>query len=780
MKILIVEDDFGITDLVADSLNEIGLETSIAFSGTSAIEQIKTEKFDLILLDYSLPDMTGRDLINQLKRNKITVPPFIVSTGQGDERIAVEMMKLGAHDYLTKDAAFFTRISDVVSRAINDFKIEDKLIATEEALRVSEENFKILAENIPGVIYLCKNDSQWSMIYLSDKVEQLTGYPKEDFLNNKIGFSELYHPEDKEGVYKSVEEAFLKNESFTIEYRIIDRNNVCKWIEEVGVGVVRGGKIEMIEGVLSDITERRNIQTTLRNSERNYRGLFNSIQQAIYIQNPEGVFLDVNDGALRMYGYLREEMIGKTPEFVSAPDKNNFEEVIDKIRKAFQGEPQEFEFWGKRKNGEIFPKHVNVYKASYHDEDVIIAIAEDITSRKANEAALIESEERFRNLFNTMPNGFYRSTPEGYFIDANPAFIKMLGYDSLEELRTIHIPTDIYVKAEERDDVIAKNPEFISNIESYRLKTKDGRIIWIEDNARYIRDENDNIIYHEGICRDITERMENEFEIKRYTTELEKLNEELLYSKSLIEENLDARNLLVEELEKLNMEKDKFFSIIAHDLRSPFHAFLALTSMMAENISDFSIDELGKISKEMHSKANNLFNLLRNLLEWARIQRGSIVFTPSKIVLAKVLQNIIEAVEDNAKLKEITINKVISDNVVISADEKMLNSLFQNLLSNAIKFTNRGGEVFVKLATLENSVLIEIRDSGIGMSPELLNKLFKLEEKVGHEGTAGEESTGLGLLLCKDFADFHRGKIWVESEVEKGSTFFVELPRNVD
>lgn len=274
--------------------------------------------------------------------------------------------------------------------------------------------------------------------------------------------------------------------------------------------------------------------------------------------------------------------------------------------------------------------------------------------------------------------------------------------------------------------------------------------------------------------------MENEIEIKRYTTELEKLNEELLYSKSLIEENLDARNLLVEELEKLNMEKDKFFSIIAHDLRSPFHAFLALTSMMAENISDFSIDELGKISKEMHSKASNLFNLLRNLLEWARIQRGSIVFTPSKIVLAKVLQNIIEAVEDNAKLKEITINKDISDNIVISADEKMLNSLFQNLLSNAIKFTNRGGEVFVKLATQENSVLIEIRDSGIGMSPELLNKLFKLEEKVGHEGTAGEESTGLGLLLCKDFTDFHRGTIWVESEVEKGSTFFVELPRNVD
>lgn len=780
MKILIVEDDFGITDLVADSLNEIGLETSIAFSGTSAIEQIKAEKFDLILLDYSLPDMTGRDLINHLKRHKITVPPFIVSTGQGDERIAVEMMKLGAHDYLTKDAAFFTRIPDVVTRAINDFKIEDKLIAAEEALRVSEENFKVLAENIPGVIYLCKNDSQWSMIYLSDKVEQLTGYPKEDFLDSKIGFSELYHPEDKEGVYKSVEEAFLKNESFTIEYRIIDRNNVCKWIEEVGVGVVRGGKIEMIEGVLSDITERRNIQNTLRNSERNYRGLFNSIQQAIYIQNPEGVFLDVNDGALRMYGYSREEMVGKTPEFVSAPGKNNFEEVIDKIQKAFRGEPQEFEFWGKRKNGEVFPKHVNVYKASYHDEDVIIAIAEDITSRKANEAALIESEERFRNLFNTMPNGFYRSTPEGYFIDANPAFIKMLGYDSLEELRTIHIPTDIYVKAEERDDVIAKNPEFISNIESYRLKTKDGRIIWIEDNARYIRDENDNIIYHEGICRDITERMENEIEIKRYTTELEKLNEELLYSKSLIEENLDARNLLVEELEKLNMEKDKFFSIIAHDLRSPFHAFLALTSMMAENISDFSIDELGKISKEMHSKASNLFNLLRNLLEWARIQRGSIVFTPSKIVLAKVLQNIIEAVEDNAKLKEITINKDISDNIVISADEKMLNSLFQTLLSNAIKFTNRGGEVFVKLATQENSVLIEIRDSGIGMSPELLNKLFKLEEKVGHEGTAGEESTGLGLLLCKDFTDFHRGKIWVESEVEKGSTFFVELPRNVD
>jgi PAS domain S-box-containing protein len=965
MKILIVEDDLGITDLVSESISELGYETVIAFSGCSAIEIIKNESPELILLDYSLPDMTGKELINTLNKNCIKVPMFIVSTGQGDERIAVEMMKLGAYDYLTKDAAFFARLPDVISRAIDDLNKEKRIEKAEKALQENEEKHRLLFETMTqGVVY---QDAAGKIIFANAAAERILGlsldqlhgrksidpqwkaihedgsdFPGEThpamialqtgkkvnnvimgvfnpILDNYTFISINAVPIFKKGeekpyqVYatlediterKKAEDSLRQSEkrarlqraaiaqlvfdkdlvedevstalnyitnilAHTVEVErasiwvlsednsqlkclslyeatknihssgmILESTKIPKYFEALlkesriyvedtmtdpctaelregyldilsissmlDAGIIQEGKLTGVvciehvgnsrkwhgdeEAFVSTIAsivaqlfssvKRKKIKDSLLQSEKSYRGLFNSIQHAIYLQDENGIFLDVNDGALKMYGYSREEMIGKTPEFVAAPNKNNFEEVVMKVQKAFNGEPQEFEFWGKKKNGEIFPKHVSVYKGIYHDKNVVIAIAEDITQRKQSEEALKASEERYRNLFDTMPNGFYRSTPEGNFADANPAFIKMLGYDNLEDLKKVNIPNDLYVQSEERDDVIAKNPEFVNTIESYRLRTKDGKIIWLEDYARYIRDENDNIIFHEGICRDITERKNSEMEIKRYTEELETLNEELHFSKSIIEENLNARNLLVDELEKINAEKDKFFSIIAHDLKSPFHAFLGLTGMMAENISDFSIDELASLSKEMNSKANNLFKLLKNLLEWARMQRGSMVFNPVEIDFSKLLSEIIHSLSSNTHQKEITLVNNINTKILLTADENMLNSIFQNLVNNAIKFTKRGGKIAISSTynDSDKSIVISIKDSGIGMKNELLNKLFKIEEKVGHEGTEGEESTGLGLLLCKEFVQKHNGKIWAESEPEKGSTFFVELP----
>jgi PAS domain S-box-containing protein len=965
MKILIVEDDLGITDLVSESISELGYETSIAFSGCNTIELIKNNSPELILLDYSLPDMTAKELINSLNQNNIKVPMFIVSTVQGDEKIAVEMMKLGAYDYLTKDAAFFARLPEVVSRAIEDLNRKRRIMEVEKALQESEEKYRLLFETMAqGVVYL---DAEGRILFANNAAERILGlsldqmlgrksiYPEwktihedgSDFLgethpvtvalrtgkkvNNVIMgvFNQLNEnytfisisavPLFKNGetkpyqVYATFEditerkqaddtlrqsekrarlqrtalaqlvfdndiieeelgsilnnithvltntvdverasvwqlsgdnsqlkcislfesskaihssgmvletkkipkyfEALLKESRICAEDTMTDPRtaelvdgymDVLSISSMLDAGIMQEGKLEgvvclehvgkkrkwysdeeafastiaSIVAQLFSLVKRKKIKDALLQSEKSYSGLFNSIQQAIYIQNEEGAFLDVNEGALKMYGYTREELIGKTPELVSAPNKNNFPDVISKIQKAFNGEPQEFEFWGQRKNGEIFPKHVKVYKGTYHDKDVVIAIAEDITQRKLSEDALKASEEKYRSLVNTMPNGFYRSTPEGYFVEANPAFINMLGYDNLDELKKVNIPNELYVKSEERDNIIAKNPEFVDIIESYRLRTKDGRIIWLEDNARYIRDENDKILFHEGICRDITERKNNEMEIKKYTAELETLNQELQYSKSIIEENLNARNILVEELEKINAEKDKFFSIIAHDLKSPFHAFLGLTEMMAENISDFSIDELASLSKEMNSKANNLFKLLKNLLEWARMQRGSMVFNPLEINLSNLLSENINSLSANAVQKEITIVNKIEPEIFLTADENMLKSVFQNLLNNAIKFTMRGGEIVASSMFREEkqSVVVSIQDSGVGMDKELLDKLFKIEEKVGHEGTEGEESTGLGLLLCKEFVQKHNGKIWAKSEPENGSTFFVELP----
>ena len=231
------------------------------------------------------------------------------------------------------------------------------------------------------------------------------------------------------------------------------------------------------------------------------------------------------------------------------------------------------------------------------------------------------------------------------------------------------------------------------------------------------------------------------------------------------------------KLQDLNSTKDKFFSIIAHDLRSPFQGFLGLTQLLAEETNSFTREELTVITKDMHNSAGNLFKLLENLLAWSQIQKGTISFTIEELDLWVIISRNIETINQRAKQKEINIINLVSDSIKIYADEKMINSVVSNLLSNAVKFTKPGGKIIIAAKKNEDKVLeISVIDNGIGMSNALLQKLFKIDEKVGCKGTDGEPSTGLGLLLCKEFVEKHNGKIWVKSEENIGSSFYFSIP----
>ncbi|MEI7724426.1 MAG: ATP-binding protein [Bacteroidota bacterium] len=381
--------------------------------------------------------------------------------------------------------------------------------------------------------------------------------------------------------------------------------------------------------------------------------------------------------------------------------------------------------------------------------ELIMQLKKQIAGHEKEMALLKESIAKFQLLIETMPNGFYRSTPDGYYVEVNEAMVKMLGYDSKEELMKVYIPTGIYVNPEERDEFERSNEDFVSNLEVYRLKTKDGRIIWLEDNARYIKDQNGKVIYNEGICRDITGRKRAEAEIKHQ-------NEKLL---------------------KINTEKDKFFSIIAHDLRSPFNSFLGLTQIMAEDLPGLTMDEIQKFAVSMRNSAANLFRLLENLLQWATMQQGLIPVKKEVVKLLSVIDESIEMMLEPAKNKNIEIKKNIPGSLEVFADSNILQTVIRNLISNAVKFTDKGGTITISAkTTLENNVEIAIKDSGIGMNGTLIENLFRLDVQTSRQGTDGEPSTGLGLILCKDFIEKHGGKIWVESEKGKGSVFYFTIP----
>ncbi|MCX6277328.1 MAG: HAMP domain-containing sensor histidine kinase [Bacteroidetes bacterium] len=231
------------------------------------------------------------------------------------------------------------------------------------------------------------------------------------------------------------------------------------------------------------------------------------------------------------------------------------------------------------------------------------------------------------------------------------------------------------------------------------------------------------------------------------------------------------------ELKALNDNKDKFFSIIAHDLRSPFNVFLGLTRLMSEDLRDLTHTEIQKMAVVMRNSATNLFQLLENLLEWSRSQRGLIKFMPESFLLTSMIAESMRPLMDSASKKGIGINYEIPNDLKVFADESMLASTIRNLASNAVKFSRNGGNVIIAAKPIPgNSVEISVRDTGIGMSAKMVNDLFRLDVQTNRKGTDGEPSAGLGLLLCKDFIEKQGGKVWVESEEGKGSIFFFTIP----
>ena len=233
------------------------------------------------------------------------------------------------------------------------------------------------------------------------------------------------------------------------------------------------------------------------------------------------------------------------------------------------------------------------------------------------------------------------------------------------------------------------------------------------------------------------------------------------------------------ELQELNATKDKFFSIIAHDLRGPFNGFLGLTNIMAEDLPDLTQVEIQEMAVSMRNSAANLFQLLENLLEWSRSQRGLIKFEPESFLLMSMIVKSTHTLMDTANNKGVGLTYEIADDLEVFADEYLMASILRNLASNAVKFSRRGGSVIIAAKPIPgNSVEISVRDTGIGMSSSMVDDLFRPDVQTSRKGTEDEPSSGLGLLLCKDFIEKHGGQLWVESQQGNGSTFYFTVPNS--
>jgi len=249
------------------------------------------------------------------------------------------------------------------------------------------------------------------------------------------------------------------------------------------------------------------------------------------------------------------------------------------------------------------------------------------------------------------------------------------------------------------------------------------------------------------------------------------------YDTTKLTKTLTELNTTAEKLQEANLTKDKFLSIIAHDLKNPFNAIIGFSDLLSMSYEDLDDETKLDLIKDIQHSAKLNYKLLEKLLEWAMSQSDQIPFNPELLNLQPIIEDSISFASYQANQKKIKIQSSNESGLQIYADDNMLTSLLRNLISNAIKFTPEHGEITIKTEEDNQQIKISIKDNGIGMSPENVVKLFRIDTKIQTTGTMDEKGTGLGLLICKEFVDKHQGKIWVESELNKGSNFIMSFPK---
>jgi len=480
-----------------------------------------------------------------------------------------------------------------------------------------------------------------------------------------------------------------------------------------------------------------------------YIELYDFAPTGYFTLSKKGTIIELNLSGANMLGkersHLKNSLFGL---FVSNDTKSIFNLFLGKIFISKSKETCEL-ILSTNDNLSIY---VHLTGILTENGEQCLVTTTDITERKEAEDVLSESRAKYQAIFESTRTATLIVEEDTTIYMANKECYSIIGYTPAELIGQKWIQ---YVAPESLPEMIKNqqirlnNPDLAPKKYQVRLVNKKGEIRDAILDIGIIPRTRQSIVSF----LDITERRLAEAEIK----------------------------LKNDQLLKLDAEKDKFFSIISHDLRSAFSSFLGLTQIMVEELPGLPMYQIQELAEIMRNSATSLFNLLENLLHWASMQQGLISFNPEVHQLLPIVNESIAIILEPAHNKEIELVLDIPDDLAIFADMNMLQTIIRNLVSNAVKFTMKGGKINLSAKTTgDKSVEVSIQDTGIGMSPQIIDNLFRLDVKANRQGTEGEASTGLGLLLCKEFAEKHGGKIWAESKEGKGSHFKFSLPNRIN
>ncbi|MBD3410872.1 MAG: PAS domain S-box protein [Ignavibacteriales bacterium] len=748
-RMLLVEDDEDDFVYLRDMLDDFPFaefEIDWRKNYDEGLAALVSGKYDFAVVDHFLPGESGLRLIETARERGVDTP-CVVLTGSEDREIEVAATEAGADDFITKRALTAEALERTARFAVERQRSNVASIVEHERMRRLFESSPdpIFETDSDGVILAANQTGAKALGY--DNPEELIGlrsrqFIKTEFIEPIVERMREFKENDNLPVVPFIESVTVRKDGSTFHAA----SNFQPVRDE-------RGELKSVIIAVRDISEWKDLQRKLEASEKRYRELVETIPYGVFEINLEGVIVYSNKAHHEMHGYEPGELVGKSLQ-IFYPDEDEWKTQQAYMARMFADKPTPSIFYGNyhKKNGDRMEAEIAWNYRRDDDGNVIgvVSIVTDVGKRLAARRELHRQKERLDFLANNSPAVIYRISLPVCLLEGITENVKdLLGFTAAEFydkpglwLEKVH--PEEFGDLQERFKNLAI-PD--SHELTYRFRTKSGEYRWIQDRFRTIRGDDGEPTEIIGAMTDAHDRVTAELALK----ESEK------------------------RMRELNATKDKFFSIIAHDLRAPFQGMMSLTEMARALPRTEGANEIRSIASKLKDEAKRANELLENLLAWAKVQTGKIEPAPRRVKIGDAADAAAKPLQQMASEKNVSFS-IDADDIVAFVDLDMLAVVLRNLFSNATKHSPPGGVVSLRASATGGDVKIIVEDEGKGFDERDVHKLFRIDVNPNELRHRDPNGSGLGLILCREFIELNKGTIRAENRDEGGARIVMRLP----